>query len=86
MSNKNKPQADLKSIKEYEKAQRAISSSVKKAEPISFDQWWADKSMGAKFPSHLKEVLKADAKGRGLADLSEAEQWDWAAKQFGLNI
>lgn len=85
MSNKNKPQVDLKSIKEYEKAQRAASPNVQKAESISFDQWWADKSMGTKLPSHLKEVLKADAKGRGLADLSEPEQWDWAAKQFGLS-
>lgn len=86
MSNKNKPQVDLKSIKEYEKAQRAASPNVQKAEPISFDQWWADKSMGTKLPSHLKEVLKADARGRGLTDPSEADQWDWAAKQFGLSI
>lgn len=86
MSNKNKPQVDLKSIKEYEKAQRASSSNEKKTELVSFDQWWANKNLGAKLPSHLKEILKADAKGRGLADLSDSEQWDWAAKQFGLNI
>lgn len=86
MSNKNKPQVDLKSIKEYEKAQRAASLSEQKATPISFDQWWADKNFGTKHPPYLKEILKADARGRGLDDRCEPDQWDWAAKQFGLSI
>lgn len=86
MSNKNKPQVDFKSIKEYEKAQRAASLNEQKAESMSFDQWWANKNLGTKLPPHLKEILKADAKGRGLADSCEPDQWDWAAKQFGLSI
>jgi NADH:ubiquinone oxidoreductase subunit F (NADH-binding) len=87
MSSKNKQKVDMKSIKEYEKAQRLSAKAEKQgSEEISFDQWWADNSASLKVSPHLKEVIKADFKGRGVEGLNVKDKWNWAAKQFGLNI
>lgn len=87
MSNKNKQKVDMKSIKEYEKAQRSlVKNEAPNTQEISFDQWWADRSAALKQPPYMKEIIQADFKGRGLSLKHTAEKWDWAAKQFGLNI
>lgn len=88
MSSKNKEA--LKSMKEYEKAQRETAAKLTNAEKspveIDFDQWWIEKSHLIKQPSYIKEILYADAKGRGLVGKQTSEKWDEAAKLFGLSI
>jgi hypothetical protein len=91
MSNKYKPRVDMKSIKEYEKSLRQdLSPLAEPKEPdlkrISFDEWWLNTLANTRLHPSAKEILKADAKGRGLDGLQAADKWDWAAKQFGLNI
>lgn len=87
MKAKNKDM--MKSIKEYEKSQREAAKSQieqKTEEAISFDQWWLDRSGSLNQPQYIKEILKADAKGRGLSGKQTADKWDWAARQFGLSL
>jgi hypothetical protein len=87
MSNKNKQKVDMKSIKEYEKAQRLSTKAEKQSpEEISFDQWWADSAASLKIAPYLKEVLRADFRGRSVEGPNTKEKWDWAAKQFGLTV
>lgn len=87
MSNKNKQKVDMKSIKEYEKAQRStLKVEDSKVEVVNFDHWWASRSSTVKLAPHMKEIVHADFKGRGLEQLNTMEKWDWAARQFGLNI
>jgi hypothetical protein len=84
---KSNQKIDMKSIKEYEKAQRSlVKTEIAPSENITFDQWWVDKSNTLKQPPYMKEIVRADFKGRGLADSHSPEKWDWAAKQFGLSI
>lgn len=88
MSSKNKQKVDMKSIKEYEKSMRSEApKAAPEASPIvSFDEWWLNTLASAKLHPSMKEILKADAKGRGLEGQQTAEKWNWAAKQFGLSI
>lgn len=87
MSSKIKQKIDMKSIKEYEKAQRAKSQPQEdRVLEVSFDQWWADKASSLKLAHHMKEIVRADFRGRGLVNSNTLEKWDWAAKQFGLNV
>ena len=87
MSNKNKQAPDMKSIKEYEKAQRStLKVETEAPKKIGFDQWWADKGLSAKLAPHMKEIVYADFRGRGLTAIHALEAWDTAAKQFGLML
>ena len=87
MSNKNKQKVDMASIKEFEKAQRSkVQKEEAPTQSVSFDQWWADSAASLKIAPSLKEVLRADFKGRSVEGLNTKERWDWAAKQFGLII
>ena len=54
-------------------------------EKVDFSYWWVLRKDAIKQLDHLAEILKADAKGRGLAELEPLERWDWAARKFGLN-
>jgi hypothetical protein len=85
MAKKNSENIDMKSIKEYERAMRskAVQPSEEKVE---FDSWWATRSPVLNQPNHLKEILKADAKARGLGKEETLDRWDWAARQFGLTL
>lgn len=86
MSNKNKAKVDMKSIREYEKAQRSQVIKEDAVEAIGFDQWWADNSSNLKLAPYMKEIIRADFRGRGLDGLNENDKWNLAAKQFGLSI
>lgn len=77
---------DVESIKEYEKAKRAKTKPAEEVRVIDFDQWWAERSSALKQPSHIREILKADAGARGLVGKQPSDKWDWAARQFGLTI
>ena len=82
----DKKSIDLKSIKEHERAKRALIVTENEIKSVDFDQWWADRSAALKQPPHLKEILKVDAAARGVTGKQAFEKWDWAARQFGLNI
>lgn len=82
---KKKDGVDMQSIKEYEKAMRAKAEQPDE-QKVEFDQWWVLRSAELKQPVHIKEILRADAKARGLAKEEPVARWDWAAKQFGLTI
>lgn len=92
MSKKTKKTAkdkEMNSIKEFEKAKRQKLLESKKPEPakeisIDFNAWWAKRSAALNVPNHLKEIIKADAKARGVDGEHPIEKWDWAAKMFGL--
>lgn len=88
MSNKNKQKLDMKSIKEYEKSARSEASKASQdhAQQIAFDEWWLNTLASSKLNPSVKEILKADARGRGLDGPQTSEKWSWAAKQFGLII
>ena len=50
---------------------------------IHFDSWWYAVSKVRKFPTHLKEILWADFKARGLQTVDSKAAFDRALKQFG---
>jgi hypothetical protein len=80
---------DMDSIKEFERQKRQKLLDSKKSEPakekeLDFNSWWAKRSAVLNSPNHLKEILKADAKARGVDGLQTMDKWDWAAKMFGL--
>jgi hypothetical protein len=82
---KNKEEVDMQSIKEYEKAMRS-KIEPSEEQKIEFDQWWVIRSAELKQPIHVKEILRADAKARGLNKEEPISKWDWAARQFGLTL
>ena len=84
MAKKNQ-EVDMQSIKEYERAMRAKTEQPEENK-VEFDQWWVIRSTELKQPVHIKEILRADAKARGLAKEESVSRWDWAAKQFGLTL
>jgi len=77
---------DIAAIKEYERQQRLKSPPLKQEEKIDFEQWWLIRSPILEQPSYIKDILKADAKGRKLDTHETVERWDWAARQFGLKF
>jgi len=86
---KNKQESlepDLKAIAEFEKAQRKSASKKDLDSAVDFDQWWTERASVLNQPAHIKEILRADAKGRGLGKKETMERWDWAAKMFGLHV
>lgn len=79
-------QPDLKAIAEFEKSQRKKNIKKDIESTVDFDKWWAERSLSINQPAYMKEILRADAKGRGLDKKETMERWDWAAKMFGLLI
>ena len=53
---------------------------------ISFDQWWMMANSSGKMRAHLKEVLFADFKARGLSKLETKARYDDALKVFGIEL
>ena len=51
---------------------------------VTFDEWWMSREQDINKPKHYKEILRVDAKARGLEKKELATRWDWAARQFGL--
>lgn len=70
--------------KKREEAMKA-SSKKKKSEKVSFDSWWMLRA--AKIPrGHMKEVIRADFKGRKLSDKEMVEEFDKALAAYGLKL
>lgn len=85
-SNPTSQTIDIAAIKEYERQQRLKAPPVPQEEKIDFEQWWLIRSPTLGQPSHVKDILKADARGRKLSSKETMERWDWAARQFGLKF
>jgi hypothetical protein len=77
---------DWAAIAALEKAahQNVAVSKVVAPELLTFDEWWMSREQEINKPKHYKEILRVDAKARGLEKKELAERWDWAARQFGL--
>lgn len=85
MTKKNKENNDLKAkIKEMEDNKR-IEVPVKADKKTSFDSWFHQR--GRQIPKqHLKEILAADFKSRGLDKEATMEEFDKALKQYGVEL
>ena len=75
---------DAKAIKEMEQSRRA--PTVDLTEKVEFDYWWALRKDQLGQPAHIKEIVWADMKGRGLSKEESLESWDKAARIFGLKF
>ena len=75
---------DAKAIKEMEKSRR--SPTVDLTEKVEFDYWWALRKDELNQPIHIKEIVLADMKGRGLSKEESLDSWDKAARIFGLKF
>lgn len=75
---------NAKAIKEMEQSRR--SPVVDLTEKVEFDHWWALRKDQLNQPIHIKEIVWADMKGRGLSKSESLESWDRAARIFGLKF
>lgn len=62
-----------------------MQDSRPEEEKVEFDSWWAARS--SMIPAiHLKEIIKADFKGRTLSDLESMEAFDMALEKYGIKL
>lgn len=75
-----------KKIKEMEAAKRQSSATAQVAPEtkISFDEWWIVLQKKKPMRPHIKEVIMADFKARGLGKEATAADYDKALELFGL--
>lgn len=82
-----KKEVNLKAkIKEMETKKREESPApVKTEKKVSFDSWYHMRK--TKIPKqHLKEILAADFKARGLGKEATMEEFDKALKLYGIKL
>jgi len=80
-----KQQEDLKAkIKEMEAEQRR-QVPVKADKKVSFDSWYHQRSHLIP-KQHMKEILMADFKSRGLGKQATMEEYDKALKLYGVKL
>ena len=88
MSKYKKDLALKRQIKEMEdKLRNENAAQVQPAaedSKISFDQWWIIINGKVSMRSHLKEILLADFKARGLSKREDEAAYDNALKLFGI--
>jgi hypothetical protein len=53
---------------------------------LTFEEWWAAAGRLLGQPNHVREILQADARGRGLTGKHTKEAWDSAAKAYGIRF
>lgn len=61
-----------------------VAPADQAVEKVSFDQWWMMLNGKMKLRPHMKEIIWADMKARGLSKSEAAEAYDKALKLFGL--
>ena len=72
-------------IKQMESLKREAGAVVEADKVLSFDSWYHQRKK--KIPrQHLKEILHADFKSRGLADTATMEEFDKALKLYGIKL
>lgn len=86
---KYKKDLELKrKIKEMEDTLR--KQTVVNSEPqdesckMSFDQWWVTINHKVNMRPHLKEILLADFRARGLSKLEDEQKYNDALRVFGI--
>lgn len=83
----DKKELDLKAqIKEMETKKREAAGGVAQPDKsVSFDSWYHQRK--SKIPKqHLKEILSADFKSRGLGDGATMAEYDKALKTYGVAL
>jgi hypothetical protein len=80
-----KEKKDLKSkIKEMENKKRE-AAPVKVDKKVSFDSWYHQRKV--KIPKqHMKEILWADFRARGLKKEASIAEYDKALKLYGIKL
>jgi hypothetical protein len=79
------PAIDWVAIEALEKAaHKPVIESVPEEEAIQFDEWWLMREQAINKPKHYKDIVRVDARARGLGKKELVSKWDWAARQFGL--
>lgn len=83
----NKEIKDLES-KVEQKVQKIVAPIVAKVEEelVDFDQFWMSLPGKVQLPFHLKEILKADFKARGLSLKEPMSKYDAALRKFGYKF
>ncbi len=79
----------MRKMKREEAATRQatkVASEVPAVEGVSFDQWWIDVSRQLKLAPHIKEIVLADFKARGLGLVEPKEKYEVALGQFGYKL
>jgi len=77
-----------KQIKAMEDRKRdeamAAAAPTPAEERVSFDHWWIVSNKRLQLRQHMKEILWADFKARGLKKEESSGKYDEALKLFGL--
>ena len=72
-------------IKEMEKKNRGAAAPADKLAMVDFDSWFHIRK--SQIPAqHLKEILVADFKSRGLGKEATVEQFDKALGLYGIKL
>jgi len=84
--NSKKEAEELKAkIKEMENKKREESVVIQPDKKVSFDSWYHQRK--SKIPKqHMKEILAADFKSRGLKQEATMEEYDKALKLYGIKL
>jgi hypothetical protein len=72
--------------KALKKAKITIITDGDDSDRREFDVWWMDINRRVTMKSWMKEIVKADFKGRGLSDKETIESYDAALRVFGLKF
>lgn len=68
-----------------EAAAVAVAPILTEQPKIEFDTWYAMRSHLIP-PHHLKEIIKADFKGRGVPSMATIAEFDEALRKYGVII
>lgn len=81
---KNDLKKKIKAMEDGQRDAAMASSPAPAADRVSYDHWWivTNKRLGLR--QHMKEILWADMKARGLGKEEAAGKYDEALKLFGL--
>ena len=88
--NKKKKQSAKPSLREQIKLMEAERRQQTAAEPkpdktVSFDSWYHQRKQNIP-KHHMKEILAADFKSRGLGDQATMAEYDKALKLYGVKL
>lgn len=76
----------LKDMEDKKRSAALVEASISNPDPegLSFEQWWMITNNVKPMRAHMKEILQAEFKSRGLKSHASKEQFDEALKRFGL--
>lgn len=76
----------LKAMEDKKRTDSMIEAAINSnnASDLSFDQWWMMLTSERPMRPHMKEILWAEFKARGLKKNASKAEYDEALKKFGL--